>query len=421
MVFVFSQPFLLPFLIRDKKSTKGTKIVLLLSLSPRIVGRESQHLINTIRGLAFIIALIIGVFGLINGLSIELFRLANLAGQSEYLSLTANNSTGWEDSKINLEIMEYLNDSNIKLVLPQTIIPVTLQIINGSGVPVKFSTSLHVTNTTTLRSFWKNTWISNGAVPSTSNPNFGVLAGVSLINELGGLENSHSIIICDRDNALDCLNTTLTGVLNLNSHLKGALVTSFAVYEAFWYSLSFYSFIEIRLYDATAAEQTKKVLEEKMEKIGYSVRIESEMKSQELIIETFEEIVQRFKLFSMFLFVIVAIRIYNATVWLIIRFEREIQIMRALGATSTSIMSLFLFSAIIVGNIALILGIMLGIFLPIMFIAILDVLLGVGFIFAAIYWQDLLEVILVANFAFIIGTIVPSLNIVRKKSLRPSE
>lgn len=86
-----------------------------------------------------------------------------------------------------------------------------------------------------------------------------------------------------------------------------------------------------------------------------------------------------------------------------------------------SIMSLFLFSSFIIGNIALILGILLGIFLPIMFIAILDVLLGVGFIFAAINWQDLLEVIIVANLAFVAGTIFPSLSIIRKRSLKPSE
>ncbi|MFX1513526.1 MAG: ABC transporter permease [Promethearchaeota archaeon] len=377
-------------------------------------------MINTIRGLSFIIALIIGVFGLINGLSLELFRLADLAGQSEYLILTADNSTTWENSRLDLGIVEHLNDSNIKSILPQTVIPVVLQ-VNSSGNPTSYSTLLHVTNLTALKSFWKNTWISSGAVPSTQDQGFGVLAGVSIFEKIEGWDNSHSIILSKQEDPSNRLNATLTGVLNLNSHLRGTLITSFSVYEAFWHSILFFSLIEIQLYDATAAEQTTKTLEKKLKASGYSVRIESEMKSQELIVETFKEIVQRFKLFSLFLFLIVAIRIYNATVWLIIRFEREIHIMRALGATPLSILSLFLFSAIIIGNIALILGVLLGIFLPIMFIAILDVLLGVGFIFVAINWQDLLEVVLVSNFAFSIGTIIPSLSILRKKSLQPSE
>ncbi|MFX0208779.1 MAG: ABC transporter permease [Candidatus Hodarchaeota archaeon] len=393
---------------------------MLLSLSPRIVGRESQHLINTIRGLAFIIALIIGVFGLINGLSLELFRLANLAGQSEYIFITAGNNTTWESSRLDLDIIQLLNDTNIKYILPQTVIPIILQ-INEGGVPRNLSTLLHVTNTTVLKSFWKNTWVSGGAVPSTENPSFGVLVGVSLFEKLEDFGNADTFVVYEENNSSNYLNATSTGVLNLNSHLRGALVTSFEVYEAFWSPLYYYSLIEIRLFDATVAEQTANSILEKLEKAGYSIRIDSEMKSQELIIETFREIVERFKLFALFLFVIVAIRIYNATVWLIIRFEREIHIIRALGATPMSIMSLFLFSSFIIGNIALILGILLGIFLPIMFIAILDVLLGVGFIFAAINWQDLLEVIIVANLAFVAGTIFPSLSIIRKRSLKPSE
>jgi len=341
------------------------------------------------------------VLGLINGLAGETETISEVVGAPTRLLVLEEGETDLAVSMINESIIDALKHPKVKQVLPQRISYVSVHF----GESASFAEVLGVNQTAFLEFFTEAT-IEEGTAPPKDKESF-ALIGSQLAKKWPNLKNNlPTDIIVSRGNMTEQFTVTVTGIINGKGHYLDDLILSpSTLVTVFPESSEKISFVELRLKDTTGLDETIDTLLLQARNGGYHIQIVAEQSQTQVADHIMEDIMGLFWIFGVFAFFIVSIQTYFAVKWIAVHYRTEFATLRCLGSSKRSIGSILLFDVIILGNIALIFGLVMGILAATALMAIVTIFTENARFYASVDLWNTLIVGLFANLAVIIGSL----------------
>ena len=386
----------------------------------RIIGRYPSRSIGSVRGIMIPIVLIIALLGIIHGLSEEMKQVTVLAGHSDYLLVVETGISAFSSSQVNKAAVNHIwNHTNVLDVLPQKVVKSQISKDGSSWV----ETELWGMNITHMIQFWEDVELTSLEVSNEVNNS--VVVGSSLASRLGivdiGFSTSINVKISDTDNQTE--NLEVLGILRTNRRYQMGLIVPEGTTEKLSEEISeFFSIIEIRVRNPLQARSTALELQEKLRSESIDCDVSIKGASQELVELAKRDIIRVFSFLVVFSLGIVLVQVYFSIHWLVERSERDIWILRVLGASRLDILSLFLSVALILGNLGLLGGITIGIFLLLAILSGISALLGGQTTITGIWPIDnFVSIVILTNAAIFVGSIYPSFKATQQKRDRQKQ
>ncbi|MFW9994426.1 MAG: FtsX-like permease family protein [Candidatus Odinarchaeota archaeon] len=387
----------------------------------RIIGRNTEHSFRSAIGISLIVAMIVSLFSLLAGFSSELAGLTSQAGSSSYIIISDETSPSFSSSQLPYSTVELLETiSNVEQVFPQVILPISVSIAN---ITTTLETFLWGVNISKLLEFKPDTLLKSGEIPA-SNYNASndtvCLAGMTF-ESITGLQLSGDTILSGmiRDMSTN-VSLKVTGVLyERGMHHDGLITWIEDAWKLYPPLVNKCSVIEIKLKSPVMAFKTKKEIEQKLQQEGLAVNVEFEKKNTEFMDSLFGEIIDKLDYLVTALFVIILLKVFHSTSWLLMQHERDLMLLRILGFSRWSVSFSAILISLVIGNLGFIAGTIFGLLAPLMLISGLNVVMDLVSISFIITEVDLLKVFVLSNVAMVVGSVYPLVKLVRKPLIIP--
>ncbi len=377
----------------------------------RLVRNSAIYSRKTVFALALIIALIISMGGVVSGLGQYASDIILRAGSTPYLIIYENEKP-LSDSLLPNRTLDLLNHPSIRLTIACrflqaeqiTRLKSSLVSSNISTLTIELSNATHLNfpifatdvlaylrfrNTSqvlvgnypksedeklTNESSIPSSDVINALVPSSLLTvlsdvgvgdvllvNFSVL--VKSVNRQG--ENDNGVSENVRVHLLMKLN--VTGIYKASSLRDEAILVNFRQLRQKITELGdYYSFIEVLVDDPAEAINVKLAVQNSLQKQQIDAVIEEEQQSLTLLRLIMDAILEKLFLFVLFLYIIAGFRLLTAKLWLTILYQRELRILRVLGASPLYLAAIFFFIGSILFLLGFLLGLVIGVALPLM-------------------------------------------------------
>lgn len=351
--------------------------------------------------------MVISLFSLLSGFSTEIASLTSQAGTSSYI-IISENTQDYSSSRIPASITDILDDiPNLELIFPQVLIPITVNLTGN----ITIDTYLWGANLTTLLSFKPDSMQKSGYLPSKTNSTeneTACLAGMTFESITGTQINPGDNITCTVSSSGIDANLMMTGVFYERGMHHDGLVTwinnSWIVNSDM---MGFYSVIEIKLRSPVLADKTLLEIQEAVEIMGWDVTVEFEKKNAEFLDSLFGEILRKLDYFVTALFIIILLKIFHSTSWLLLQHERDLKLLRILGSSRWTVSFSAYLISIFIGNLGFIAGSFFGLLAPSFLVFSLSLFIDVRSVVFFINEADLIRIFILTNIAIVLGSIYP--------------
>lgn len=372
-----------------------------LQFATRLLGRTPKHTIGFIRSMTLPIMVIIMVLGLINGLAGEIETTSGSVGPSTRLILLADGETDLSKSTLDESVIETLTHPKIRQILPQKLGQASIHFGNTTCIAEVLGV-----NQTAFLQFFEEAIIEIGSPPSKNNEST-ALIGAQLAKRLPDLKDSFPTnVLFSRENSTEQFNISLVSIIGgMGRYLNNLILPSSMFTTLFPESSGKISFLELKLGDTSEIEETIETLQRQARDGGYHVQIFSEQAQKQITVSIMKDIILIFWAFGAFAFFIVGIQTYFAIKWISLHYRAEFATLRCLGTSKRIVNSILLFSAILLGNIALLLATLIGILSVTALLAIITIFTHTTRFYASIDLASLLIVALLTNLAVILGSL----------------
>lgn len=305
---------------------------------------------------------------LITGYSSHISGMAATIQPSQYLLITENGKS-LSDSRLSLDMLVFLEEyaeetPNIQIVFPQIYLPV---VVRGETDIVKAS-HLRLLNFTLFEQVRNTEYEYDFTFPNGGE----VIVGKLLFNQISTGVGGRLTLINDNLN----LNGNLS-VLNIVTTQVEHDIEILAPIDLFsLLSFDYYSLIELKIKDTREIPAIKTHISSYFS----NVSIEDKKQTQNFIKYGTREVVQTITLLQSLFFVLMLVSITYSIYTLVKESEREIFILRSIGATTHYIIALFVVQSLMIGIIAALISITIGYLLITAIVAIVAAITALPYI-----------------------------------------
>ncbi len=285
---------------------------------------------------------------LITGYSSHISGMAATIQPSQYVLITEKGKS-LSDSRLSLDMLIFLEEyaeekPNIQLVFPQIYFPV---VVRGETGIVKAS-HLRLLNFTLFEQVRNTEYEYDFTAPNEGE----IIVGKLLFNQISTGVGGRLTLINDDLN----LNGNLS-VLNIVTTQVEHDIEILAPIDLFnLLSFDYYSLIELKVKDNREIPAIKSHISNHFS----NVSIEDKKQTQNFIKYGTREVVETITLLQSLFFVLMLVSITYSIYTLVKESEREIFILRSIGATTRYIIALFVVQSLMIGIIAALISITIG-------------------------------------------------------------
>ncbi len=134
-----------------------------------------------------------------------------------------------------------------------------------------------------------------------------------------------------------------------------------------------YSYVEILVDDPAASIEVKLAIQNNLRKQQINAVIEEEQQSLTLLRLIMNEILEKLLMFVIFLYLVAGFRLLTSQLWILVLYQRELRILRILGASPLYLASIFFIMGSLFFVLGFALGVVLGVALPLILTFIFQV------------------------------------------------
>jgi len=388
----------------------------MIGLIPKFLSRNTSKTLGFIRDISIPIMLFLSVVALITTLNVQIINLVNLGGQDSYLTLHSTNSSSLASSQIPADIQDQLIHPNVKRTLPTHYFFATIQ--GSTGVDNNFSTiaAVQAVNLSELAIFWPRYNFDSNLL------NFGNMSAAVIGSVLA---NNLQITLAHLPLTIEVeISSNLTGIFVIENILFGQspYSISLVITEQSYLSLlnfnqpEFYSFIYIQLRDRFTQSKTTEELTQQIQrsKIVCECQLLTTSGTSIVLESIIIEILNRINLFYLILTLIILVRLYQAIHWMTIEYRYEANLLKIIGHSTGDSFKLFFGLGLVLGNLALLLGIAGGIFISFGSMLFLSLVFGQPVVSSLPNELQILIVIGLSNSIFFVASFYPAFSMSRK-------
>jgi ABC-type lipoprotein release transport system permease subunit len=347
---------------------------MIIQIALKILQRNKQHSLKAIYGLSVSIAIVISLLSIFSGITIQITQIVNLAGDSTSIVIQSP-----DNELISSEILSNSSSTNIKAIIPileeNIIINHSEQIITKQ---LTLNLSLYLQN-------HPDSYIQSGRLP-TNNSEFIVS---SIVFSKFNLSINDFFLF-------GVNNKTLVGTIFDNLDLFSTVI--------FNDNPESVSFISIILENPSSGTTTLNYLQNYL---GDQYHVSFAKESTSYLGTIFGEILSKFSLILIIIILISFIRIYFFVMWIIIHNLNDFLLLRIIGYTQFQLLQLILYFALIIGNFGLLVGLFLGLCLPLILSNIVPLVSHLRYIPYIADPSYIIYIIVLINIAIVIGVIKP--------------
>lgn len=377
-------------------------------LAIRIIGRNAKHSANTIIGIGLVIAMIVSIFGIISGFSTEIGDLTSQIQEGNTILIREKGKT-LEESRIPLHIVDFCLIDNVEFIIPQRVLTTRVSALNSSNGTMNFDVTFWGINTSKFFESRPSSFISSGV---RSNFNETILLGNYFFLQVNqSLPVNLNLTYLSNQNSVEII--AEGAFYDPKQYNSGVIGPEWIAYQLNPELKNYYTIIEIIVLAEESISKTVYSLAKLLEKEGNFV-VEVVQKNQEFLIQMFKEIITKFDYFSFALYIIVLIKVFHSIIWLLMKHEYDFILLKTLGASKVQISTIAFILTEILGNFALICGILLGISFPQFIVGFMTLFFDMRPVFFIITSEQLVSVIVLCNIMIILASIWPIYNSSRK-------
>lgn len=372
-----------------------------LEFATRLLGRTPKHTIGFIRSMTLPMMLIIMILGLISGLAGETELISEYVGVSTRLLVLEEGETAFSKSTMDESVIGTLEHPKIRQILPQRLGQATIQSVNNA-----ISAETLGVNYTAFLEFYAYIAHVEGIVP-TENEEADALIGSELAKQLPQVRNSlPATIVISRMDTTEQFNVSVTGIVWGRGHYMDDLILSPAMFiTLFPERAGKLSLVELQMGDTTEVDKTIETLERQAREEGYHIQVISEQSQAQIANRIMSDIIVIFWAFGIFAFFIVGVQTYFAVKWIALHYRAEFATLRCLGTSKRTIASILLFCAMLLGNIALLLALIIGVLSATALLAVATTFTQTTRFYATLDLPGMVIVMVLANLAVILGSV----------------
>lgn len=329
----------------------------MLKFSVRFFFHNRKRTYQAIMTLTLGLVIYIATTLLVRGYSSNISGMAEIIAPSDLL-LISEEGKSLSESKINLEVLDFLHQYSIQtplveVILPQLYIPIRI----GGETGIEINTHIRLLNLTLFEEFQQHHYISPLSDVSAEELIIGkqtaylVSAGIgSSINvqiENLYVNSSYQISLTE--------NYTIINIIESGHEYDLELLGSLNSF-AFPVNIPYFSFIELKISDIREMETVVTEIEERYENLD----IMNEKQTQNFITYATEDVIKTLTLLEIMFFVLMLMSISYSIFTLVKESEEEIFTLRSIGATKSQIITLFMLQAFYIGVISAALSLIVG-------------------------------------------------------------
>lgn len=354
-------------------------------------------------GFALIISMIIAISGVITSFSAEIFGITEKAGDSP--SLYIQTTSSYDD--IPAEVLDLLNHTNIVNILP--IAERKTSFISDVGL---FNAYLIGVNTSELFTYFPGSYIYAGRLPRVNTSSFECVVGKNINQLIGssGLDIS--------DNSLDVqYHLDVVGLIQDVREFQNAIIVELPTYNRFFNQSTdktLYKRIIVRLKSGYFVDETISDLQVLLKEYNQNLTINAEQQADVFTESLFYDIITKLNLLFGVLFIIALIRIFHAISWFVKKYERDLLIMRAMGLSPSQVIIIVVIISVIIGNLGVFMGIILGVTIPPILFVIINLSLKSNYMVPHFTISSFLVLLILSNLIATIAAIYPAVIIGKK-------
>ncbi|UJG40483.1 MAG: FtsX-like permease family protein [Candidatus Heimdallarchaeum aukensis] len=358
----------------------------MLSFSVLFFFHNKKRTYQAILVLSLSLVIYISTTLLVRGYSSNLSGMANIIAPSdEYIIIEKEKSLS--ESRIENQTIDFLHDyaektPNIKAIVAYKYVPI---IIEGENGRIK-ETYLRLLNFTYFNSYYPREYVYSFENPGSDE----LILGRYLASLLSADKNSVVDVYLPTIN----FNTSLviSNIITNSDEFELEIIASFnSILNSHF---DYFSFVEIKIKDPSTISAIQEDIKEKYPELD----VISEKQTQEFIIYGTNDIIQTLTLLQSLFFILMLVSITYSIYTLVKESEKEIFILRSIGATNLNIISLFLLQSLYIGIISAFLALIGGFLFIVSIVSAVTAFSHLPYISVTIYSK-----LIVIIFGFSIG------------------
>lgn len=354
---------------------------MLPTLVVRTIQRNFTQSMKAVNGMGFTIAIVVCLLSLINGLSVEVGGLVLQTGEANGLVVQHKDGTPFSVADLT-----GLPQESIAALVPKYEAFASVQHLG-----VEFQALTVVLNVSTYVQHHPNSYVTQGQGPSNSSE---VLVGTYLADSLNVSVGSSLVV--------GSTPVTVVGVLHDESgYLNGVLFHKDFSEEA--------THLEVVLHNPAHSDLVAKNLRSYWGE-DYVVRPTKE--NQSFLASVVDEMISKFSFVVLVVGLLSAMRMYYYTAWVILNHFNDFLVLRICGFRRYQLLLLVLSLVLVVGNSAILLGVTIGVALPVTLAGIAAAVVGIQYLafFPPVGFLVFTGVVL--NIAVVLGAVRPIIELV---------
>ncbi|MHA1115402.1 MAG: ABC transporter permease [Candidatus Heimdallarchaeaceae archaeon] len=358
----------------------------MLSFSVLFFFHNKKRTYQAILVLSLSLVIYISTTLLVRGYSSNLSGVANIVAPSdEYIIIEKEKSLS--ESRIENQTIDFLHDyaektPNIKAIVAYKYVPI---IIEGENGRIK-ETYLRLLNFTYFNSYYLREYVYSFENPGSDE----LILGRYLASLLSADKNSIVNVYLPTIN----FNTSLviSNIITNSDEFELEIIASFnSILNSHF---DYFSFVEIKIKEPSTISAIQEDIKEKYPELD----VISEKQTQEFIIYGTNDIIQTLTLLQSLFFILMLVSITYSIYTLVKESEKEIFILRSIGATNLNIISLFLLQSLYIGIISAFLALIGGFLFIVSIVSAVTAFSHLPYISVTIYSK-----LIVIIFGFSIG------------------
>ncbi|MHA1204344.1 MAG: ABC transporter permease [Candidatus Heimdallarchaeaceae archaeon] len=358
----------------------------MLSFSVLFFFHNKKRTYQAILVLSLSLVIYISTTLLVRGYSSNLSGMANIIAPSdEYIIIEKEKSLS--ESRIENQTIDFLHDyaektPNIKAIVAYKYVPI---IIEGENGRIK-ETYLRLLNFTYFNSYYPREYVYSFENPGSDE----LILGRYLASLLSADKNSIVNVYLPTIN----FNTSLviSNIITNSDEFELEIIASFnSILNSHF---DYFSFVEIKIKEPSTISAIQEDIKEKYPELD----VISEKQTQEFIIYGTNDIIQTLTLLQSLFFILMLVSITYSIYTLVKESEKEIFILRSIGATNLNIISLFLLQSLYIGIISAFLALIGGFLFIVSIVSAVTAFSHLPYISVTIYSK-----LIVIIFGFSIG------------------
>lgn len=353
-------------------------------------------------GFVLIIAMIVGISGVISGFSTQLFGITEKVGESTSIFIQGKDPS----YSIPSPLLDLINHSNVKQVLP-----VSERMISLSSGDIYFNCSVVGVNITEFMNYYSRAEVVAGRLPRVNVSVPECLLGKDLSTIIDSSEINLTNSSSDMEQQL-----IIVGLIQNAKEFQSTILVELIDYnKIFNQTLTQFQRIKLLLKNSRFMEETISSLKSLLKDYLHTIIIRPEQQADVFTSGLFSDIINQLNILFSVLFIIALIRVYHSISWFVLNYERDLLIMRSMGMSSSQLISLVMILAALIGNAGLIVGILFGLLVPSLIFTFLTLFFGGDFLIPTFTIPAILSLSIMSNIVIVIASLYPAVNISLKK------